>query len=136
MTPIWGLTEGARKQTGRDPRVQPRTVVYDPVLTLSLPAGSRRPSGMNALAHCVEALLRRGASPITTLMAEEGIRVLARGLPRVVAAPDDLEARAEVLVAAPTSPGRRSPPRARASTTRSATSSAARTTCRTPRCTR
>ena len=100
MTPIWGLTEGARKQTGRDPRVQPRTVVYDPVLTLSLPASIAGPSGMNAFAHCAEALYAPGANPITSLMAEEGIRTLTAGLPAVSAAPDDLDARGAVLIGA------------------------------------
>lgn len=100
MTPIWGLTEGTRKTTGRDPRVQPRTVVYDPVLTLSLPPSVAGPSGMNAVAHCAEALYADGASPITSLMAERGIAILAHGLPRVVAAPDDLDARGEALVGA------------------------------------
>lgn len=100
MTPIWGLTSGARKETGRDPAVQPRTVVYDPRLTLSLPAEISGPSGMNALAHCVEALYAEGANPITSLMAEQGIRVLARGLPRVVADPADLDGRTEVLAGA------------------------------------
>ena len=97
MTPIWGLTSGARKETGRDPAVQPRTVVYDPRLTLSLPPEIAGPSGMNALAHCAEALYAQGANPITSLMAEQGIRVLARGLPRVVAEPADLDGRTEVL---------------------------------------
>ena len=55
---------------------------------------------MNAVAHCVEALYADGANPITTLMAEEGIRVLARGLPQVVARPDDLQARGAVLAGA------------------------------------
>jgi alcohol dehydrogenase class IV len=100
MTPIWGLTSGARKETGRDPAVQPRTVVYDPQLTLSLPPEISGPSGMNALAHCVEALYADGANPITSLMAEQGIRVLARGLPLVVADPADLDGRTEVLAGA------------------------------------
>ncbi len=100
MTPIWGLTRDARKETGRDSVVQPRTVIYDPVLTLSLPASIAGPSGMNALAHCAEALYAEGANPITSLMAEEGIRVIVGGLPLVVAHPDDLEARADVLAGA------------------------------------
>jgi maleylacetate reductase len=100
MTPIWGLTSGARKETGRDPVVQPRTVVYDPILTLSLPPSISGPSGMNALAHCAEALYAQGANPITSLMAEQGIRVLARGLPVVVADPGDLAGRRDVLVGA------------------------------------
>jgi maleylacetate reductase len=100
MTPIWGLTRGARKETGRDPRVQPRTVIYDPRLTLSLPPPIAGPSGMNALAHCAEALYADGANPVTTLMAQEGIRILSRSLPRVVEAPDDIEARGDALAGA------------------------------------
>jgi maleylacetate reductase len=61
--------------------VLPRTVIYDPALTLSLPPKMAGPSGMNALAHCVEALYAEDANPIVTLMAAEGIRVLARSLP-------------------------------------------------------
>jgi maleylacetate reductase len=100
MTPIWGLTRDSRKETGRNPAVQPRTVIYDPLLTLSLPAAIAGPSGMNALAHCAEALYAEGANPITSLMAEEGIRVLVHGLPQVVEHPDDHGARADVLAGA------------------------------------
>src|SRR4029453_5812256 len=38
MTPVWGITTDGHKTTGRDPMVRPRTVVYDPLLTLSLPS--------------------------------------------------------------------------------------------------
>jgi maleylacetate reductase len=100
MTPIWGLTTSARKETGRDPRVLPRTVIYDPVLTLSLPPSIAGPSGINAMAHCAEALYADGANPVTSLMAEEGIRVLRDGLPRVVATPQDIDARSQVLAGA------------------------------------
>src|SRR3954469_10318045 len=51
MTPIWGLTEGGLKRTGRDSKVLPRTVIYDPTLTLTLPARLSATSGMNAIAH-------------------------------------------------------------------------------------
>jgi maleylacetate reductase len=100
MTPIWGLTEGGLKRTGRDPKVQPRCVVYDPALTLTLPAGLSASSGMNAIAHCVEALYAADGNPIATLMAEEGIRALSRSLPRIVEAPKDLEARSDALYGA------------------------------------
>ena len=100
MTPIWGLTEAGRKTTGRDPRVLPKTVVYDPALTLALPPASSATSGMNAIAHCVEALYAEDANPIVSLMAEEGIRSLARALPRVVRQPDDQDARSEALYGA------------------------------------
>jgi maleylacetate reductase len=100
MTPIWGLTEQGIKRTGRDPRVRPRLVIYDPELTLSLPPKVAGPSGINALAHCIEALYAPDADPITLLLAAEGIRALHRGLPRVVAEPADLNARSTALYGA------------------------------------
>ncbi len=100
MTSIWGLTEGGVKRTGRDERVRPRTVLYDPALTLTLPPQIAGPSGMNAMAHCVEALYAPDGNPVIALMAEEGIRALAASLPAVVRDPADLEARGEALYGA------------------------------------
>jgi alcohol dehydrogenase class IV len=100
VTPVWGLTEGNRKRTGRDLRVLPKVVVYDPELTLSLPPELSGVSGLNALAHCVEAFWAAGANPVTSLMAEDGARALAAGLPRVMADPADLAARADTLYGA------------------------------------
>jgi len=100
MTPIYGLTEGGAKRTGRDPKVLPRTVIYDPILTLGLPAKVSGPSGMNAIAHCVEALYAENANPVISLMAEEGIRALARGLPRIAVDPGDRDARGDALYGA------------------------------------
>ncbi len=100
MTPIWGLTEDGRKTTGRDPRVLPRSVLYDPELTLSLPVGMSAASGMNALAHLVEGLYAPHVSPLTMLAAEEGVRALAAGLPAVVADPADPAGRSEALYGA------------------------------------
>jgi len=94
MTPIWGLTEGDLKRTGRDAKVLPRTVIYDARLTLSLPPALSATSGMNAIAHAAEALYSENANPIISLMAEEGIRALAESLPRIVREPQDLDARA------------------------------------------
>ena len=100
MTPIWGITEDGVKRTGRDSKVLPRTVVYDPTLSLTLPPSIAAPSGMNGIAHCVEALYSETANPITSLMAEEGVRALARALPVVVDKPDDRDARALALYGA------------------------------------
>jgi maleylacetate reductase len=100
MTTIWGLTENGEKRTGRDRRVLPKTVIYDPALTLELPTSVAGPSGVNALAHCVEALYAPDGNPITSLMAEEGIRALAGSLPAVVAEPASLTARARALYGA------------------------------------
>ncbi|KWF30968.1 maleylacetate reductase [Burkholderia pseudomultivorans] len=100
MTPIYGLTEGRLKRTGRDARVLPRTVLYDPSLTLSLPAGISAASGINAMAHAVEALYAVDANPVISLMAEESIRALGDALPAVVRAPEDRDARSRALYGA------------------------------------
>ncbi|MGH6893929.1 MAG: maleylacetate reductase [Dongiaceae bacterium] len=100
MTPIYGLTESGAKRTGRDPKVLPRAVIYDPALTLGLPIKISGPSGMNAIAHCVEALYAENANPVTSMMAEEGIRAVAGSLPRIAANPGDLDARSDALYGA------------------------------------
>lgn len=100
MTPIYGLTQGGLKKTGRDARVLPRTVIYDVDLTLSLPPALSATSGMNAIAHAVEALYAQDANPIMSLLAQEGIRALSSGLPGVVKKPQDIEARSQCLYGA------------------------------------
>ncbi|HEX5795607.1 MAG TPA: maleylacetate reductase [Geminicoccaceae bacterium] len=100
MTAVLGITEDGVKRTRRDPKMLPRTVIYDPELTLGLPPGISGPSGMNAIAHCVEALYAANANPITSLLAEEGIRALGASLKRVVLAPADLDARSQALYGA------------------------------------
>ena len=100
MTAVVGMTEGGLKKTQRDQRMLPRTVVYDPELTLGLPPATSAASGMNAIAHCVEALYAHDANPISMLFAEEGIRSLAGALPRVVVSPADLDARSDALYGA------------------------------------
>jgi maleylacetate reductase len=100
MTPIYGLTEDGIKKTGRDRKVLPKTVIYDPSLTLTLPPKIAGPSGMNAIAHCVEGLYAPDGNPIVSLFAAEGIRALARSLPTVVEKPGDIEARADALYGA------------------------------------
>lgn len=100
MTPIWGLTEDGRKTTGRSPAVLPRVVIYDPELTLTLPPGLSATSGINALAHAVEAFYAPGANPVAALKAQEAIRALAQALPAVVADPAGLPGRERALYGA------------------------------------
>jgi alcohol dehydrogenase class IV len=100
MTPIYGITEGGLKKTGRDPRVLPRTVIYDPELTLALPVPLSVTSGMNAIAHAAEGLYARDGNPVMDLMAEEGIRALARALPAIRRRGDDIDARGDALYGA------------------------------------
>ena len=99
-TPAWVLNLEAHPEAsiafaGRDLRVLPKSVLYDPELTLTLPAGLSATSGINALAHAVEGLYAPDATPIVSLMAEEGARALVAALPRLVADGADLEARAD-----------------------------------------
>jgi alcohol dehydrogenase class IV len=81
MTPILGETAQGTKVTRRSPRIQPETVIYDVDLTLTLPVAASVTSGLNAIAHAVEALYALDGNPITALIAEEGIRAMVRALP-------------------------------------------------------
>jgi maleylacetate reductase len=100
VTPIYGITEGGRKRTGNDRRVLPKTVLYDAQLTTTLPARVTASSGMNAIAHCVEALYSKPGSPIARTLAEEAIGTLREALPRCVEHPTDRTARSNALYGA------------------------------------
>ena len=100
MTPILGETDAGQKVTQRQPVIQPRAVLYDVDLTLSLPVAPSMTSGLNAIAHAVEALYAVDGNPMTTLLAEEGIRSLASALPRIHADPQDRSARDQALYGA------------------------------------
>lgn len=100
MTPVYGITEAGVKKTGRDPRVLPKTVLYDPELSLHLPLPMSIVSGMNAIAHAAEGLYARDGNPVMSLMAEEGIRAMASGLCRIHQAPQDMAARSDCLYGA------------------------------------
>src|SRR5262245_28225446 len=72
VTPFYGYTEDEVKKGRRDRNMLPKSVIYDPALTLSLPGNVSGPSGMNAIAHCVEGLYARNANPVMSLLATEG----------------------------------------------------------------
>jgi maleylacetate reductase len=100
MTPIIGETRDGVKTTQTSARVLPEVVIYDVDLTLSLPPAQSGVSGMNAMAHAVEAIYARDCNPVINLIAAEGIRALARALPTIVVAPREREARADALYGA------------------------------------
>jgi maleylacetate reductase len=100
MTPVYGITEAGLKKTGKDARVLPRTVLYDPRLSATLPLGMSIVSGMNAIAHAAEGLYARDGNPVMSLMAEEGIRALAGGLVGIAGNEADMEARSQCLYGA------------------------------------
>ncbi|MNB81492.1 Maleylacetate reductase [compost metagenome] len=100
MTPVFGLTENGIKRTGKDPRVLPKTVIYDPELSASLPLEMSITSGMNAIAHAAEGLYAQDGNPVMSLMAEEGIRALAEGMKKISQDRFDLDARGDCLYGA------------------------------------
>lgn len=100
MTPILGETADGAKKTRSDPKILPGTVIYDVDLTLTLPAPMSAVSGVNAIAHAVEALYARNTNPIINLLAAEGTKALAEALPAIVADPSDPEARSGALYGA------------------------------------
>jgi maleylacetate reductase len=95
VTPIIGETQDGLKKTQTTPKVLPEVVIYDVELTLGLPASLSATSGMNAIAHAVEALYAKDGNPIIDMMAVDGVRSLARSLPRIVRDMGDLGARAD-----------------------------------------
>ena len=100
MTDILGETADGRKTTRRDPAILPETVIYDVSLTMGLPAALTATSGLNALAHSVEALYAPDRNPVLSLMAAEAVRALAEALPALAAEPGDRAARERALYAA------------------------------------
>lgn len=99
MTPLYGVKIGLEKRTWVDPAAKPRTVIYDPTLIESLPRREAATTGMNGLAHCVEALYPAVPNPVARVSALEGIAAFADGL-RGIIERNDLAARAQALYGA------------------------------------
>lgn len=101
LTPIYGITRDVdgtpRKISVRNPKVVPKLVVYDPELTLDLPPEMTASSGINALAHCVEAVYSTTRNPVATAAALAGVRLIYASLPLAVARGDDLAVRTDLL---------------------------------------
>ena len=104
MTPTYGITHhvngSARKITVTDVKVTPKLTIYDPLLTLNLPSTMTASTGVNALAHCIEALYSITRNPLSTAAAIGGVRAIMHALPRCYAAEKDIEARTEMLTGA------------------------------------
>jgi maleylacetate reductase len=99
-SPILGTTDGDKKVTIRDPKIVPKTIIYDAELTLGLPAAVSAASGMNAIAHCVDGLWIAERTPVSVAMATDSMRRFGDSLPKVIADGNNLEARSECLAAA------------------------------------
>jgi len=97
MTPILGQTADGVKTTLRDEKVLPDVVIYDVRLTLTLPPDISGTSGVNAIAHAVEALYAKNKNPATSTMAVEGISRLSRALPIIAGDSQNIDARTDAL---------------------------------------
>ena len=93
MTPILGETQDGKKTTRSDAKILPGIVIYDVDLTMTLPVSLSATSGVNAIAHAVEALYSTKKNPIIDMFALEGVRSLAESLPGIVKDPQSRPAR-------------------------------------------
>lgn len=102
MTPVYGVThigeDSPRKVTVSDPKIVPHLVVYDPELTLDLPPSLTASTGINALAHCLEALYSKTRNPLSTVAALDGVGHIHNALFRSFQDGRNLEARSEMLL--------------------------------------
>ena len=96
-TPYFGIRDPGRRMKGGGSGAHLRGVVYEPELTLSLPRQETVGTALNALAHCAEALYVEGHNPQADEHALQGARLIGEWLPRVVAAPEEPEARTKLL---------------------------------------
>ena len=99
-TALQGIRYADGRRNHSSPRMLPRTVIYDPMLTIDLPLAVSIPSGIHAMAHAVGSFFAENNNPVTALMAEEGIRVMAGALPRIAGDPANVEARGDALYGA------------------------------------
>ena len=102
MTPVYGITHTGesppRKVTVSDPAVTPSLVVYDPELTLDLPPQLTASTGINALAHCLEALYSKTRNPLSTAAAVDGVRHINSSLFTSFENGRNIKARSEMLL--------------------------------------
>jgi maleylacetate reductase len=80
--------------------VLPEVILYDVDLTLTLPSQMTVTSGMNAIAHAVEALYSPESNPMIDMLAEQGIAAIARALPIIHTEPGNKDARSDALFGA------------------------------------
>jgi maleylacetate reductase len=96
-TSYFGVRDPGRRMRGGGAGAHPAAIVYEPELTLQLPTWTTVGTAMNALTHCAEALYVKVRDSASDENALAGARLISDWLPRVVAAPDDRNARTELL---------------------------------------
>ncbi|MFN3199208.1 MAG: iron-containing alcohol dehydrogenase [Bradymonadia bacterium] len=99
-TDIWGLSADGKKTTGRDSKVRPSIVAYDPELSVGLPLPMTLQSLLNALSHSVEALYAVERTPEAEEAARKSVPLIMQALETLPGLPHDLDARASALAGA------------------------------------
>ena len=93
-------SETHKKKIIFHPKLLPAVTICDPELTVGMPKFITAGTGMDALAHCLEAYSSPFYHPMSQGIALEGLRLVFENLPKVYANPNDLEARAHMMSAA------------------------------------
>ena len=99
-TPVLGETINGNKNTRVSDDILPNTIIYDANLSLSLPIHISAKSGINAIAHAVEALYAKDCDPVTITFAKQGVQVLAEALLEIIQQPGSQAARSTALYGA------------------------------------
>lgn len=99
VTAIYGRRIHGEKRTAIDDRCRPKRIIYDPVLSRTLPFGMSITSATNCMAHAVDALYARDSGPITATLARKVLELLRDQLPKLKVNPEDLQTREALLVA-------------------------------------
>src|SRR5690242_13677236 len=94
------LTATNRKTVIFSPHLIPDLAIADPELTVSMPPKITAGTGMDAFTHNVEAYLAKRMHPICDAIALGGMKLVYEHLPRVMRAPDDIESRGQMMIAA------------------------------------
>jgi maleylacetate reductase len=104
MTPLYGVTHTdenpPRKVTVNDAKAIPQLVLYDPELTIATPPALTASTGINALAHCVEALYSKTRNPLSTAAAGTGVQHILKALFNCYQDGRNLEWRTEMFLGA------------------------------------
>ena len=99
-TEFQGMFEDGKRVLKRSHRMQPRTIIYDPELSVDLPIEVSVPSAINSMAQAVGSFTGENPNPVTSLFAEEGLRSMRDALPRIADNPRDMDARGDALYGA------------------------------------
>ncbi|CAH1691976.1 Alcohol dehydrogenase [Hyphomicrobiales bacterium] len=92
------LTSGTTKRALANAALVPGGAILDPLLTFSMPKRVTAMTGMDALAHAIEALMHKAATPMCTALSIGAVHLIANSLRQGCAEPENYQARFEMLL--------------------------------------